>query len=197
MVPSATPNPTTTAQSVRLRDRNDGRAQATSTRALANRRSHTIVVGETSSNSDFANPAPSCTEAMPMSTSRTGKRLVDIGPQPSGPHAPARPPPDSVAASPNSPSRRIFAPTRRIEGRVGVSLRRLAGCWVSSRRIFAPTRRSHLLGLVDRDLHLLGAGAHARLGHGGGDGRAVRAGAAGHGGVADVAVGARAVVGQL
>jgi hypothetical protein len=35
-------------------------------------RSHTSVVGETSSNSDLAKPAPSWTEAIPMSTSQTG-----------------------------------------------------------------------------------------------------------------------------
>src|SRR3954451_2425198 len=136
IVPSATPNATTTAQSDRLRPRSEGRTQATSTTALVNSRSHTIVVGETSSNSDLANPAPSWTEAMPMSTRTTGRRLADIGPKP-----------------------------------------RACG--------------SELVGLVHRDLQLLGRRAHAGLRDGGRDRRAVGARAAEHRRLADVAVGSR------
>ncbi len=40
-------------------------------------RSHTIVVGETSSKSVFAMPAPSCTERIPTSTSHTGETRSD------------------------------------------------------------------------------------------------------------------------
>jgi hypothetical protein len=36
-------------------------------------RSHTMVVGETSSKSDFAMPAPNCTDRMPASTSQIGE----------------------------------------------------------------------------------------------------------------------------
>ena len=41
--------------------------------ALVASRSHTIVVGETSSNSDYAMLAPNCTDRIPISTNQTGE----------------------------------------------------------------------------------------------------------------------------
>src|SRR4051812_47272573 len=101
-----------------------------------------MVVGETSTNSVLATPAPSWTDAMPTSTSTTGKRLADIGPKP-----------------------RACA--------------------------------SELVGLVDRDLHLLGRGTHAGLRDGGRDRRAVGTRAAEERRLADVTVGPRTVVRQV
>ena len=64
---------TTTSQSWPVRPRSAGRAIASSTTALVASRSHTIVVGETSSNSVFAMPAPNWTDRIPKSTSQMGE----------------------------------------------------------------------------------------------------------------------------
>ena len=70
--PRLRPKASTTIQSSRLRPRTRGRSTATRTSTLVARRSHTMVVGATSSNNDLAKPAPSWTEAIPMRTSQTG-----------------------------------------------------------------------------------------------------------------------------
>jgi len=73
ITPRLTPKPSTTSQSDRERPRSTGRATASSTTALVTRRSHTIVVGATSSNRLLAIPAPNCTDRMPASTSQIGE----------------------------------------------------------------------------------------------------------------------------
>ena len=75
MVPSTTPNAIATRQSSRVRPRSVGRTSAPSTRALVASRSQTRVNGAASSNTVFAIPAPSCTDAMPTTTNQTGGTL--------------------------------------------------------------------------------------------------------------------------
>ncbi len=72
IVTSASPKATATSQSSRVRPRSRGRAIATRTTALDARRSHTIAVGDTTSNRCLATAAPNCTDKIPVSTSHTG-----------------------------------------------------------------------------------------------------------------------------
>ena len=73
MIPSDAPNASTTSQSWRDLPRRTGLASSPRITALVASRSHTIVVGVTSSNRLLAIEAPNWTDRMPISTSQTGE----------------------------------------------------------------------------------------------------------------------------